>query len=142
MILSEDDHEGNTTQATPKQNKNRIWKREDISYPSRTPYSHPKPAEILNPYDYFQTLFTPELIHDIVYQTNLYARQKNVNTTFKTNYETMQEFVGILIYMGVVHLPSIDDYWDTATRIPQVCIWECSHAHFRDYSVVSNISCV
>ena len=122
MMLSENDEEMDTAQTKAKQNRKLIWKREDIIYPPRTPYSHPKPAEILDSHDYFLTLFTAELIDDIVYQTNLYARQKDVNTTFKINYDTMLEFVGILLYMGVVHFPSIEDYWATGTRISQVYI--------------------
>ena len=84
MMLSEDDEEMDTAQTKAKQNKKLIWKREDITYPPRTPYSHPKPAEILDPHDYFLTPFTAELIDDIVYQTNLYAHQKDVTQHLKS----------------------------------------------------------
>ncbi|XP_066937354.1 piggyBac transposable element-derived protein 2-like [Macrobrachium rosenbergii] len=61
-----------------------------------------------------------ELIEHLVYQTNLYARQSDLREPFKTATLDVLVFLGILIYMGMVHLPSIEDYWATDTRVPQV----------------------
>ena len=65
-------------------------------------------------------MFPVEIVEDIVYQTNLYARQKNVNTKFSIDKHELMVFIGIVLYMGVCHLPSIDDYWATNTRCMQV----------------------
>ena len=65
-------------------------------------------------------MFTTALLEDIVYQTNLYARQKNVNTTFQIDMHELMVFIGIVLYMGVSILPSIEDYWGTYTRVVQV----------------------
>ncbi|RXN14547.1 piggyBac transposable element-derived 3-like protein [Labeo rohita] len=64
--------------------------------------------------------FSPQVIKHITYQTNLYATQKDVNTTFTTTEDKMRNFVAILLYMGISELPSIDDYWAMETRVPQV----------------------
>lgn len=56
----------------------------------------------------------------MTYQTNLYATQKEINTTFSTNDKEIMTFLAILIYMGVVELPSVEDYWAMETRVPQV----------------------
>ena len=61
-----------------------------------------------------------DLLEDIVYQTNLYARQKNVNTNFSTDKQELMAFSGIVLYMGIAHIPAIDDYWATYTRVAQV----------------------
>ena len=98
----------------------RVWKKEDIQHPLQDEYRHPKPEAVLLPYQYFQKLFTLELLDTIVYQTNLYARQRNVSTSSSTACNELLVFIGCLIFMGIVQLPSIEDYWAFSTRIPQV----------------------
>ena len=61
-----------------------------------------------------------DLLEEIIYQTNLYAHQKNVNTTFSTDKNELMTFIGIVLFMGIAHYPAIDDYWATYTRVPQV----------------------
>ena len=51
---------------------------------------------------------------------NLYANQKDIATTFSTTDHEISNFVAILLYMGVVSLPSLDDYWAMDTRVSQV----------------------
>ena len=65
-------------------------------------------------------MFSDDLLDEIVYQTNLYDRQQNVNTTFKLEKHELMVFIGIVLYMGVNTLPSIEDYWGTYTRVAQV----------------------
>ncbi|KAJ8372586.1 hypothetical protein AAFF_G00281300 [Aldrovandia affinis] len=69
---------------------------------------------------YFSRYFSPQVIEHITYQTNLYATQMDVNTTFTTTEDEVMTFVAILICMGISELPSIDDYWAMDTRVPQV----------------------
>lgn len=64
-------------------------------------------------------MFPIELLEDIVYQTNLYTRQKDVNIT-SIDTEDLLVFVGIVLYMGVVRMPSLEDYWAVHTNIPQI----------------------
>uniref|UniRef100_A0A672GPT1 PiggyBac transposable element-derived protein domain-containing protein n=1 Tax=Salarias fasciatus TaxID=181472 RepID=A0A672GPT1_SALFA len=81
---------------------------------------HSPPDFVGTPFEYFSRYFSPEVIKHITYQTNLYATQKDVNTTFTTTEDEMLNFLAILIYMGIAELPSIDDYWAMDTRVPQV----------------------
>ena len=96
------------------------WKKEDISYPALPPYNHPSPECVRSPFEYFQDIFTLNLLEEIVFQTNLYARQKDVTTSFTTDVHEMMVFVGIICYMGIGQYPSIEDYWASMTRVPQV----------------------
>ncbi|KAK3885607.1 hypothetical protein Pcinc_010198 [Petrolisthes cinctipes] len=96
------------------------WKKEDISNPPLPSYNHQLPSYVESPQQYFNRFFTLQLIKHITYQTNLYATQKDVGTTFSTTEHEISNFVAILLYMGVVQLPSLDDYWAMDTRVPQV----------------------
>ena len=105
---------------TAKTAKERRWKKEDINIPPLPPFDHTAPAAICNPIEYFQDLFTVDLLDDIVYQTNLCARQRNVDTHFHTDKHEITVFIGIVLYMGVLSLPAIEDYWSTYIRVAQV----------------------
>ena len=100
--------------------KQLTWDKEDISYPPLPPYNHPAPECVRSPFEYFQDMFTLALLEEIVYETNLYARQKDVTTSFNTDVHEMMVFIGIICYMGITLQPSIEDYWATMTRVPQV----------------------
>ena len=103
-----------------KNQPSRIWKKEDIQHTPLPEYDHPVPIFLQKPYEFFLQMLTIEMLEDIVYQTNLYARQKDVGTAFALDIQDLMVFVGIILYMGVVHMPSLDDYWAVHTRIPQV----------------------
>ena len=98
----------------------RTWKKEDINHPALPPFTHPAPAGLRTAFEYFEELFTSDVVDDIVYQTNLYARQRNVNTTFNIDKHELMVFIGIVLYMGVCVYPSIEDYWGMGTRCMQV----------------------
>ncbi|XP_066946090.1 piggyBac transposable element-derived protein 3-like [Macrobrachium rosenbergii] len=65
-------------------------------------------------------LFDLDLVEHVVYWTNLYARQSDLRTPFKTDTSEILVFLSILIYIGVVYLPSIEDYWTTGAGVSQV----------------------
>ena len=96
------------------------WKNEDINYPPLPPYKHPSPECVRSPFEYFQDMFPMALLEETVFQTNLYARQRDVTTSFTTDVHEMMVFIGIICYMGIGLFPSIDDYWASMTRVPQV----------------------
>jgi hypothetical protein len=50
----------------------------------------------------------PSTIDDIVYQTNLYATQRNKNLNLK---KELLAFIGIIFFMGCHSLPSYKNYW-------------------------------
>ncbi|XP_076040781.1 uncharacterized protein LOC143025206 [Oratosquilla oratoria] len=86
----EDDDQERTPAVQPHKKakttaKERTWNKEDINLPALPAFSHTAPPDTRSPIEYFQDLFTVDLLEDIVFQTNLFTRQRNVNTTFHTN---------------------------------------------------------
>lgn len=67
---------------------------------------HSPPDFIESLFQYFSRYFSLQRIQHIVYQTNLYASQKDINTTFTTNVDEMMNFVAVLVYMGIAELLS------------------------------------
>ena len=76
------------------------------------------------PIDYFQLLMTDSILDHIVSQTNLYAdqhfeanpdipRKSRLHTWKKKihNITELLQFIAILIIMGIIHYPRIEDYW-------------------------------
>ena len=70
-----------------------------------------------SPLEFFQFFFTPEIVNDIVEQTNLYGMQqsKRNNAWTYITYEEILAFFGISIAMGIIDLPSIKDYWSSSS---------------------------
>ncbi|KAI3366108.1 hypothetical protein L3Q82_009927 [Scortum barcoo] len=96
------------------------WKKADLDNPALPEYQHSPPDFVQTPFDYFCRYFSPQVFAHIAYQTNLYATQKDINTTFTTTEEEIMDFVAIMMYMGITQLPSVEDYWAMETRVPQV----------------------
>lgn len=107
-------------QSSSKKSKNRHWKKEDIQYEPLPDFIHPRPDFLRQPYEYFSLFFTSEVREHITYQSNLYSKQQDVTSNFNMSEEELLVFLGIIMYMGLVPLPSIVDYWAVQTRVPQV----------------------
>ena len=76
------------------------------------------PAGLLNtdPYSLFTLFLTEQDFETIARNTNLYAKARDAGKAGKkpwwpTSAPEVKVFIGIFIYMGVVRLPSIEDYW-------------------------------
>ena len=76
------------------------------------------PAEIPKPIEYFHKYFTHELIQHTVDQTNFYAVQSG--SSFRTDRDEIEKYLGILVKMGIVHMPRYRMYWATETRFAPV----------------------
>ena len=96
------------------------WQKVDVSYPALPTFEHPAPLYVRSPQQHFFTFFSEQMVRHIAYQTNLYATQKDVNTTFSTTDDEIVNFVAVLLYMGVMEAPSLEDYWSMKLRVPQV----------------------
>ncbi|XP_069957776.1 piggyBac transposable element-derived protein 2 isoform X1 [Cherax quadricarinatus] len=122
------------------------WTVDDIENDPLPAYEHEKPLAIRSPYEYFRMFVTPAMIDNIVYQTNLYTRQQDVNSTFSTDSEEIMRFIGILLFMGINSLPSLEDYWKAGFRSQQVAEsmaskrfrYLRSHIHFNDNTKKDN----
>ncbi|KAE9525673.1 hypothetical protein AGLY_014200 [Aphis glycines] len=76
--------------------------------------------------DIFKLFFTSEIIDLIVVETNRNAEQflsKNRLSKFSrfakwipTNENEIQKFFGLIIWMGLVQMPTLEDYWCNSTR--------------------------
>ncbi|XP_025425937.1 piggyBac transposable element-derived protein 4-like [Sipha flava] len=74
------------------------------------------------PIDYFNFLFTDELLDLLVEETNAYAvdillsttsNNARISTWFDTNKSEMKLFFSLLFHMGTIKLARIEDYWKT-----------------------------
>ena len=69
-----------------------------------------------SPVDVFQLFFSADLMENIVRESNRYANQVMGDEKFQewkaVNVDELRAFLGFLILMAIIHLPSIDDYWN------------------------------
>ena len=82
------------------------------------------PVFCSTPLQFFQLFFTDELIRKIVSETNKYAANilatKNISkySIWKTwtdvNEIEMKAFLGVVINMGLIEVPELQDYWSQA----------------------------
>lgn len=60
--------------------------------------------------EYFLMFFSPDLFHLIVENTNLYAVQQT-GKLVNVSEQDINDFISILIIMGIIDLPAYTDYW-------------------------------
>lgn len=75
----------------------------------------PPPQEDLTPYEYFKHYITDEVIDLIVEQSNIYAHQKD-GKVLNVSRTEIEQFLSILLQMGIVHMPSVRLYWSSECR--------------------------
>ncbi|KAK3910294.1 PiggyBac transposable element-derived protein 3 [Frankliniella fusca] len=120
-----------------------MWREGDIEEKVLDP--HPPfttPQEEKDPLDYFSYYFDEAILSLILEQTNLYFTQENINNNAAITIHELKIFLGIILYMGVVSLPAIEDYWNSNTYVKQVADVMSyrrfqkirSHTHFVDNS--------
>jgi hypothetical protein len=88
--------------------------RTDVQAPAFT-----RPCEILTPVTYFKRFFDDELFEHIVCETNKYAVQQTGNSINLCKAE-LEQFIGCLLYMSIVSLPTYRMYWADETRVEQI----------------------
>ncbi|XP_062538282.1 piggyBac transposable element-derived protein 3-like [Armigeres subalbatus] len=111
-----------TTRKTASKKKGRFIKWHRLNNDEREapfcPMTLPvPPAKAVTPYQYFKRFFTDAIIQNITEQTNLYSEQKlgDGNSIDVTKHE-IEQFLGILVLMGIHKVPSYRMNWATATR--------------------------
>ena len=80
--------------------------------------SFSNPPDIEEPIHYFRQFFCTPLLEDIVQQTNIYAVQ--CGSTFGTDLAEIEQYLGVLVKMGLVHMPRYKCYWSTELRFPAI----------------------
>ena len=78
------------------------------------------------PYEFFQMLVTDDILDNIVEQTNVYANQfisshslaprSRVHGWARASFtrQELEKFISLIIVMGLVNLPTLEDHWVTA----------------------------
>lgn len=78
------------------------------------------PQNLETPTDIFLHLFTLDLIEKIVFETNLYAVQKqggNCSSFVPTTSTEIKVFLGLNLLMGLKPIPSYRDYWSSRIEL-------------------------
>ncbi|XP_028676169.1 piggyBac transposable element-derived protein 3-like [Erpetoichthys calabaricus] len=102
----------------------------------------PNADEIRLPIQYFRDFFDADLLDSIAEESNLYCMQKNPNRALRLDRNELEQFIGTVVYMSVVHLPRSRMYWSSDCRVAQVADvisrdrWEQikKFIHFNDNS--------
>lgn len=72
------------------------------------------PPNILNlssPLSFFKYFFDDELISKIVNESNLFSVQKDITKPANITTQNINQYLGICIYMSIVHMPDVRSYW-------------------------------
>ncbi|KAF2896023.1 hypothetical protein ILUMI_10153 [Ignelater luminosus] len=113
------DSEDNIPLAQLQKKKPIIWKKVAflvVPMPFMESHGPSIPDNVEYPYKVLLTLFTEDIVNNIVFQTNLYATQQSRPFTPTAKDETLV-FLGINILMGIKLLPSYKDYWSSRNVI-------------------------
>lgn len=101
-----------------------------INFSTGNKIQGPQIFNIDEPVEFFKLYFTEELVDEIVSETNIYATNKLRTKTLSqnsiwhswrdTNTEEFWAFIGVILNMGTIVLPNLQDYWSTRdnTKIP------------------------
>ena len=83
----------------------------------------PDDVELKEPEDYFSLFFSEELYQLIADETNLYAQLLRANRPMTArsslrnwrdlSVPELKAFIGLILNMGIINVPSIRDYWST-----------------------------
>ncbi|XP_028042586.1 piggyBac transposable element-derived protein 3-like, partial [Bombyx mandarina] len=72
-----------------------------------------------SPLDFFYRFMSPDILIDIVDNSNLYSTHRT-GKCMQLTIEQLKDFLAILLIMGIVKMPSYLDYWSTEFRYAQV----------------------
>ena len=96
-------------------NKAKCFSESVVEYSGKTP-DYRKSSK--SPIDYFYQFLNKSMIKKIMESTNLYASQRE--QTLNVSYEEIEQYIGVLLYMGVFTAPDYRLYWNTTTHVPTV----------------------
>lgn len=97
--------------------------------PGLKPYSLWNQLANGSPADFYSLLVTDHLFEDIAHQTNVFAQQiidkgvikdkSRLRLWMPTDKEEIERFLGVIIWMGIVKLPKVADYWSNDEMLGQ-----------------------
>lgn len=116
-----------------------------------------------SPYEFYKLFFDNDVLDFLIEETNRYASQLLVNRSVKTfsrikkwypvDRTEMNNFLGIVMWMGLVQMPSLSDYWkknvlyqNYVTNIMSrnqfeliLCMFHCSNNESPEHGKLSKI---
>ena len=69
---------------------------------------------------YFYHLFPKEIFEEIAFQSTLYSAQTQPERPVNVKANNIVDFVGCVLYMSIVKVPSTRDYWSSSIGIPHI----------------------
>lgn len=106
--------------------KNILWKKKNLSIDelAKTFRGHTNlPNAIMDlstPYAFFKYFFDNDLIEKIVSESNTYVIQKDPSKPAGLTTADINQYLGICIYMSLVHMPNCRSYWSNSLGYPQI----------------------
>ena len=96
-------------------------------------------VDISSPLEVFDLFFSPDLLEEIVKQSNEYVKivmgAEKYDKWAKMTAEELKAFLGFSILMGINHLPSLNDYWSQDPRLRYTPVADCiSRDRFHELS--------
>jgi hypothetical protein len=141
VIDSESDTDSVQNFVTEQCNNNNNYVKKWNDATGRTarviPFTEPTGMKVLyaaamcqeNPEEFYSLLIPDDLFEIIAEETNLFATQSLTENDYKpcsrshkwepTNKDEMKRFFGLIMFMGLVRLPKLSDYWSTNDILSQ-----------------------
>lgn len=77
-------------------------------------------TEMTTPYQFFSYFFDENILTKIKHESELYASQININSSYSVSTNELKRYLGICIYNSLCIIPNIRDYWSDHLGIPHV----------------------
>jgi len=108
-----------------QQKRTNIWKVDNLDGAKYRLFTGDDqlPGDILKlktPIQFFHRLFTTDLEKMIVEQSNLYATQVRPNRPLQLTENELQQFLGTVLWMSLIKLPSTRRYWSARYKVDVV----------------------
>lgn len=94
-----------------------VWESRDVDYSRHFLSEQYGQGEVKAPVSYFKLFFDSAFIELIANETNLYS-VRTEGASVNTSAAEIEQFLGILVLMGVVKMPALSDYWSDRLRYP------------------------
>lgn len=114
------------SRVTTQTSKNVTWKKKNLKIDdaARTFSGNDMlPTDILElstPYAFFKYFFGDDLIDRIASECSTYAIQENPNKPAGLTSLDINQYLGICVYMSIVHMPNCRSYWSNSLSFPQI----------------------
>lgn len=116
----------NMKKQAKKDKEKLIWKRKNLILNDLQTAFHGNESltaellELSTPFECFKYFFNDKLLEKIVFESNLYAQQNNINKSMALSENELQQYIGILIFMSIVRVPNTRNYWNADVGLDPV----------------------